>query len=309
MWSNLYKCLLKYYNKQDLKVRFSETIQNSLITEFKPLKSHCNFHPILSSSTQVIPHKVRNSAFLESGKSTTFWKTKDPLQPELQTLVLLQCCQKRPRWQSYSFYNVHSQTLLSATAHQQLLVAPLQRCYNPLASGFLSPFLGLQPWHFTREYQVCDLSHRGVEMSAGLSLVAIKWVSYKIKRIFLSSTLSKQKISRTLLTLTYNLSSNKLLLHQIVQRGSITYRIQLFFFHFSRFAALWFPMRHESATLQVKIHSVKILLMFWWYFIIFTLNPLLSQRPQKSQPVYINMHDGEYFCMLETVFKHDSSMC
>lgn len=48
MWSNLYKCLLKYENKHNLKVMFSETVQNSLITEFKVCSSHCNLHPMLS---------------------------------------------------------------------------------------------------------------------------------------------------------------------------------------------------------------------------------------------------------------------
>lgn len=55
---------------------------------------------------------------------------------------------------------------------------------------------------------MCDLSHRGSEKCATFSLVAIKWVSYQIKRMLLSSTLSKQKISRTLLKLT-NLQDRK----------------------------------------------------------------------------------------------------
>lgn len=97
------------------------------------------------------------------------------------------------------------------------LVAQLQRYHNPLAFVFPGPFLGLQPWHFTREYQVCDLSRRGSEECASLSLVAIKWVSYKIKRVFLSSTPSKQKITRTLFKLTFiNLPGRK--------RRAITYR-------------------------------------------------------------------------------------
>lgn len=209
----------------------------------------------VESLKQHFPRKWKTINILKIQGSTSTWTADTRVTPALSeeaTLpipLLLQCTFINP-------WKCNSSSTLSP-------VAPPQRSYNPLASGFLSPFPGLQPWHFTREYQVCDLSHRGVATPAGLSLVAIKWVSYKIKRIFLSSTLSKQKISTTFLTLTYNLSRNKLLLHQIVQRGSITYRIHLFFFHFSRFAALWLPLRYESESLKVEIHSIKILLMFW----------------------------------------------
>lgn len=104
----------------------------------------------------------------------------------------------------------YTNPLESSSSSTFSLTAPLQRYSNPLAFAFLGPFLGLQPSHFTREYQVCDLSRRGSGKCASLSLVAIKWVSYKIKRLFLSSTLSKQTISRTLLKLTFiNLLARK----------------------------------------------------------------------------------------------------
>lgn len=151
---------------------------------FKPLQLSPNavqFHS--GDSTKSEP------AILKSEKPSTTSKAKDPLQSELQTLVLLQCCQQSTLpilllLTTYIHKPFKAQQLISTVT-----VASLQRCYNPLASGFLSPFPGLQPWHFTREYQVCDLSHRRVEMSAGLSLVAIKWVSHKIKRIFVINTI------------------------------------------------------------------------------------------------------------------------
>lgn len=115
---------------------------------------------------------------------------------------------------------------------------------------------------------MCDLSLRGSAQCASLSLAAIKWVSYKIKTVFLSLTLSKQKISSTLLKITFIRQKKKrssLLLHQIVQRGSITDRIHLLS-HFYRHAALWLPMMHESVMLNMEIHSVIILFTLIPYF-------------------------------------------
>lgn len=184
----------------------------------------------------------------------------------LTTLPLLQ----------YTYTN----PLESSSSSTFSLTAPLQRYYNPLAFVFLGPFLGLQPWDFTREYEVCDLSHRGSEKCASLSLAAIKWVSYKIKRIFLPSTLSKQEISRTLLNVTFiNLLDRK--------RQAITYRctklskgevLHTGYTYYSfistgmlLFGFLW----GMSVILKVKIHSVKILFTYISYFIMFTLSPLL----------------------------------
>lgn len=127
----------------------------------------------------------------------------------LQTVMFFHPSHKRPRWQPYYFNHTHTDLLESSNSSTFLLQAPLQKYYNPLAVVFLGPVLGLQPWHITREYQACDLSHRGPRKCASLSLAAIKWVSCKIKRIILSSALSKQKILRTLLKLTFNLLDRK----------------------------------------------------------------------------------------------------
>lgn len=145
-------------------------------------------------------------------------------------------------------------------------------------------------------------------MSAGFSLLAIKWVSYKIKRMFVINTIKTEDF-KNIINLLLTESSNKLLLHQIVKRGSIACRIHLFFFHFSRFAVLWFPMRHESVTPKVKILSVKntahVLMVF---HNIYFKSTFISKGLRRAN-LFINIHDGGYFCKLETVFRHDCSMC